>query len=158
MFSAFGWLSRCWTWSCISTWWWPKARKVFVYETTEITRPDGIVMILYQRPKKTPVFVNHGHPVGSMGGWITRPANRSVVARHWYKSLYGGWREDSLWRAMMIRVFPRITVMGRRMLTAEFEMDCCLKSLNQSGEHSDYLNISVCVPLWVRFVVAIILL
>ena len=44
------------------------------------------------------------------------------------------------------------------MLTAENEIDCSLKSPNQSGEHSDSLDTSVCVPLCVKFVVAIILL
>ena len=38
------------------------------------------------------------------------------------------------------------------MLTAENEMDCCLKSPNQIGEHSDSSNVCVCVPLSIRFV------
>ena len=29
-------------------------------------------------------------------GWATRPTKRSVVAKQRYKSLDGGWREDSL--------------------------------------------------------------
>ena len=53
---------------------------------------------------------------------------------------------------------PKNCVMERRMLTTENEMDCCLKSPNQSGEHSDSSNVFVCVPLPVRFVIAIILL
>ena len=44
------------------------------------------------------------------------------------------------------------------MLTAENEMDCCLNSPTQTVEHSDSLNVCVCVPLPVIFVVAIILL
>ena len=56
----------------------------------------------------------------------------------------------------IIREFPRIAVMERRMLTAESEMDCCLNSLTQTEEHSDASNACVCVPLPVIFVVAII--
>ncbi|RMX61422.1 hypothetical protein pdam_00017420, partial [Pocillopora damicornis] len=44
----------------------------------------------------------------SIRGWVTRPTKRSVVARQRYKSLDGGWREDSLRRATRIREFPRI--------------------------------------------------
>ena len=44
-----------------------------------------------------------------------------------------------------MREFPRIAVMERRMLTAENEMDCCLNSPTQTGEHSDSSNNDVCV-------------
>ena len=44
------------------------------------------------------------------------------------------------------------------MLTAENEMECCLKSTSQTGEHINLSNVFVCVPLPVIFVVAIILL
>ena len=42
------------------------------------------------------------------------------------------------------------------MLTAENEMDFCLYSPNQTGEHSNLSNVFLCVPLSVIFVVAII--
>ena len=50
---------------------------------------------------------------------IKKAFNRSVVAKHWCKSLEGGWREDSLWRATRIRKFPVNAVMERRMSTAK---------------------------------------
>ena len=64
-------------------------------------------------------------------GWPTRPTNRSVVARQRYKSLDGGWREDSLWRVARKREFPRVAVIEKRMFTAENEMDCGLNSPTQ---------------------------
>ena len=75
-------------------------------------------------------------------GWLTRPTNRSVVARQRYKSLEDECREfeDTLWRATRIREFPIVAVMERRMWTAENEMDCCLNSLAQTWEHSDPSN------------------
>ena len=44
------------------------------------------------------------------------------------------------------------------MLTAENEMECCLNSTSQTGEHNNMSNVCVCVPFLVIFVVAIILL
>ena len=59
---------------------------------------------------------------------------------------------------MRIREFPRVAVMERRMLTAENEMDCSLKSPTQSGEDTNISNVFVCVAFPVIFIVAIILL
>ena len=47
-------------------------------------------------------------------GWLTRPTNRSVVARQRYKSLDGAWMEDILWSATKIREFPRNAVREKK--------------------------------------------
>ena len=52
-------------------------------------------------------------------GWLTRPTNRSVVARQRYKSLDGAWMEDILWSATKIREFPRNAVREKKMLAAD---------------------------------------
>ena len=44
------------------------------------------------------------------------------------------------------------------MLIGENEIDCCLNSTTQTGEHTNISNVFVCVPFPVIFVVAIILL
>ena len=178
MFSAFGWLGCCWTWSCIWAWWPRRARKILAYEAIEINRQDGMIMRPNQRAIRgsnawhrvaTTVIIQRvttmtyvrfrvticlylspnnkarslstlmaatvikdikDNPYPEMEaasqanrqslhcswttdiqrvatrGWLTRPTNRSVVARQRYKSLDGGWREDSLWRATRIREFP----------------------------------------------------
>ena len=56
---------------------------------------------------------------------LTRPTNRSVVARKLYMSLDGGWREDSSSRATRIGEFSRNALMERKMLTADIYIDCC---------------------------------
>ena len=50
-----------------------------------------------------------------------------------------------------------MALMERRMLTAENEMECCLNSTSQTGEHKNMSNACVCVPFPVIFVVSIIL-
>ena len=167
MVSVFGLLGCSWAWSCIWAWWWLRVRKIFAYEVIEIARQDSVAIKLYERPirymrwnNKPPtehktqtiakiiyvrlkvtisLYLNPNN-IGSVKGWLTRPTNRSVVARQRYKSLDGGWREDSLRRATRMRQLPRIPVMERRMLTAENEMDCCSNSPIQTGEHCQPLK------------------
>ena len=52
-------------------------------------------------------------------GCEIRPTQRSVVARQRSKSLDGGWSDDSLWRAIRIRAFPRNAVTDRKEFTPE---------------------------------------
>ena len=52
-------------------------------------------------------------------GCLIRPTLRSVTARHRKKDFVGGLIEETLWREMRIRAFPRHAVMDRKMFKAE---------------------------------------
>ena len=88
-------------------------------------------------------------------GWLTRPTNRSLVARQRYKSLDGGWREDTLWSATKIREFPRNAVREKKMLTADRSKEYCYNSPAKEEEHTRSSNVLLCVPSPVDFVAAI---
>ena len=67
---------------------------------------------------------------------LTRPTNRSVVARQLYMSLDGGWREDSSSRVTRIGEFSRNALMERKMLTADKYIDCCCNPRSEYGEQT----------------------
>ena len=47
------------------------------------------------------------------------PTQRSVAARLRNKSFEGGWKDDSLWKAMKMRILPKTAVIENRILQAE---------------------------------------
>ena len=67
---------------------------------------------------------------------LTRPTNRSVVARQLYMSLDGEWREDSLSRVTRVGEFSRNALMERKMLTADKYIDCCCNPRSEYGEQT----------------------
>ena len=88
-------------------------------------------------------------------GCAIRPTQRSVVARHLNNTLDGGWREDSLRRAIRIRVFPRKAVIDRVMSNAAININSpCIPSVKMT-EQSCCENESVCFPPPVKFAFAI---
>ena len=48
-------------------------------------------------------------------GLTMTPAQKSVKARQRIKNFVGGWIDDTLWRAMRIRVLPSVAVKARKM-------------------------------------------
>ena len=122
-------------------------------DTPDNTKPDMMTASLAYRQRLQCSWTKDIQWVAARG-WVARPTNKSVVARLRYKSLDGGWRDDSLLRATRIRKFPRNAVMERKMLIAEKEIDCCWNPTTKEGEHSNTLNPSI--PPTVEFVVVII--
>ena len=90
-------------------------------------------------------------------GWLTRPTNRSVVARQRYKSLDGAWMEDILWSATKIREFPRNAVREKKMLTADKSKEYCCNWPAKEEEQTSSSNVFICVPSPVDFVAVITL-
>ena len=113
----------------------------FLWPSSSTRTPHIIHKLVWQfrplRIDRTPVLVNHGHPVGN----IDRLGNKTNQQISGFQTMIQelGWRMegDSLWRATRIREFPRVAVMDGRMLTAENEMGCCLNSLTQTEEHGN---------------------
>ena len=111
-----------------------------------------------QRQVRTDKGFSVPEPRTSNWGWVIRPNNRSVVARQRYRSLDGGCKEDSMWRATRIREFPENAVMKRRMLTAKKQIDdYCWSPPTKEGEHSSSWNDFVWLLPLLKFVVDIIL-
>ena len=229
MFSAFGWLGWCWTWSCIWAWWRRRARKILAYDVIEINRQDEMIMrpnqrairesnvryrvvttviiqrvttMTYVRFKVTIcLYLSPNNKAKSLStlmaaivikdikhnpypemevashanrqslhcswtteiqrvatrGWLTRPTNRSVVARQRYKSLDGAWMEDILWSATKIREFPRNAVREKKMLTADKSKEYCCNWPAKEEEHTSSSNVFICAPSPVDFVTVITL-
>ena len=88
-------------------------------------------------------------------GWLTRPTNRSLVARQRYKSLDGGWREDTLWSATKIREFPRNAVREKKMMIADRRNEYCSNSPAKDEEHTSSSNVFTCVPSPIEFAAAL---
>ena len=88
-------------------------------------------------------------------GWLTRPTNRSLVARERYRSLDGGWRKDTLWSATKIREFPRNAVREKKMMTADRRSAYCSNSPAKEEEHTSSSNVFICVPSPVEFAAAL---
>lgn len=63
------------------------------------------------------------------------PTKKSARASERNKILEGGWRHDSLERAMRIRVFPKVEVIARRIFEAVRNHNAlvCLKAAEQNG-------------------------
>ena len=83
------------------------------------------------------------------------PTQRSVVAKLRNRSLDGGWSEDSLWRAIRIKVFPRKAVIDIKMFSAERTINwLCIPPIN-SGEQTSS-KYDFCFSSSVRFVFGIL--
>ena len=69
------------------------------------------------------------------------PTQRSVTASFQYRSLDGGWSEDSLCRATRIRVFPRNATREKKTFVAERKISSPCTPLVNSAEQDSSRNV-----------------
>ena len=78
----------------------------------------------------------------------------TAAARQRSKSLDGGWSEDSLWRAIRIRAFPRNAVMDRKVFKTEINVNWPYDPGSKSGQQINSPTTFSC-PSPVKFCAAI---
>ena len=147
MFSAFVWLSCCWSRTC--AWWYLRVQKIFVYDANDITRQNDITSQLYRkiiRGKKIP----HTE--------ATRLKTQKVITIIYVRfkvtiCLYLVFA----WRATRMREFPVNAAMERRMSTAKKQISSCWYPPIKEGEHSSSSYDFVWLLPLLKFVVDIIL-